>query len=123
VAGRIEFGLQAGAATMGLQRAEDAAMNPSQPRSPTTQLTRGQLLRLRDKRGRGVAVISGCVWVTQDADDRDIVIDAGQSFVLDRPGLAIVQALEDTGLMLFDARAHKPRAPAWPRLFLREGNA
>jgi hypothetical protein len=98
-------------------------MNPRQPRSPTTQLTRGQLLRLRDKRGRGVAVISGSVWVTQDADDRDIVLDAGQSFVLDRPGLAIVQALEDTGLMVFDARAHKPRVPAWPRLFWRTGNA
>jgi hypothetical protein len=98
-------------------------MNHRQQRSPTTQLTRGQLLRLRDKRGRGVAVISGCVWVTQDADDRDIVLDAGQSFVLDRPGLAVVQALEDTGLMVFDARTHKPRASAWPRLFWRTGSA
>lgn len=90
---------------------------------PTTELARGQLLRLRDQRGRGIAVISGCVWLTQDADERDIVLGAGQSFVLDRPGLAIVQALEDSGLMVFDARAHQPRAPAWPRLFLRAGNA
>lgn len=91
--------------------------------SPTTELARGQLLRLRDKRGRGVAVISGTVWLTQDADERDVVLGPGQSFVLDRPGLAIVQALEDSGLMVFDARTHPPRAPAWPRLFLRASNA
>jgi hypothetical protein len=108
---------------MEVQRSKDAAMNHRLHPSPTTELTRGQLLRLRDERGRGIAVISGSVWLTQDADDRDILLGPGQSFVLDRPGLAIVQALQDTGLMVFDARAPQPRRSAWPRLFLRPGRA
>jgi hypothetical protein len=103
--------------------AKDATMNHRLHTSPTTELTRGELLRLRDKRGRGIAVISGAVWLTQDADDRDIVLGPGQSFVLDRPGLALVQALQASALMVFDARAPKPRRSAWPRLFLRAGRA
>lgn len=57
-----------------------------------TALTDGALLRLRHRLGATVTVVRGRVWVTQDSDRRDVVLDAGESFVIDRPGLAIVQA-------------------------------
>jgi hypothetical protein len=67
-----------------------------------THLARGELLQLRKGSGKGVAVFDGHVWVTQDSDPEDHVLGAGESFALDRPGLAIVQALSDASLLVFD---------------------
>ena len=50
-------------------------------------------LRVRDAQGRHLSVLKGTVWITQDGDLRDIVLEAGADFVFDRPGLAVVQAL------------------------------
>jgi hypothetical protein len=36
--------------------------------------------------------LRGVLWITQSNDTEDIVISDGQSFVLDRPGLALVSA-------------------------------
>jgi hypothetical protein len=69
-----------------------------------TRLPKGTLLRVSDSRGKGVAVFQGRAWVTQDGDSRDVVIGAGESFALDRPGMAIVQALDDTNLLVFETR-------------------
>jgi hypothetical protein len=64
-----------------------------------TMLSQGELLRMVDGQGQGIVVFTGSVWITQDADPRDIVLDAGHSFTLDRPGLTIVQALTDSVLL------------------------
>lgn len=88
-------------------------MNRLLQQPPTAELRRGELLRLRNMRGHGIAVLRGMAWVTQDADPRDILLEPGQSFVLDRPGLALVQALQDTGLLVFDARVRSRAAPAF----------
>jgi hypothetical protein len=56
-------------------------------------LRKGQLLDIHDGQGLRVDVLDGVVWITQSYDPRDIVIEAGQSFVLDRPGLALVNSL------------------------------
>ena len=66
-------------------------------------LRKGTLLRIRSGIGKGVAVFSGSAWITQHEDPRDVLLGAGESFVLDRPGLAIVQALDDTSMLVFDA--------------------
>lgn len=65
-------------------------------------LAKGALLRQRDARGHGVAVFSGRLWVTQDGDPRDHVVDAGESLRFDRDGLVIMQALADARLLRLD---------------------
>lgn len=69
------------------------------------QLAKGSLLTLREAQGRGVAVFSGSLWVTQDGDRRDLVVEAGDSMRFDRGGLVVLQALHDTRLLLLDAAA------------------
>ena len=73
-------------------------------RHPLTELKAGSTLHLRDQQGYAVVVFEGQVWITQDGDARDIVLAGGESFRLDRPGLALVQAMHDSKLMLLQAR-------------------
>jgi Protein of unknown function (DUF2917) len=82
-----------------------------------TPLAKGALLRLADPVGRGIAVFAGFLWLTQHADRRDIFLGPGDSFAFDHNGLAIVQALEASSLIVFDApptvqRADESRAAA-----------
>jgi len=56
------------------------------------QLEHHSLLDINDGQGLAVACIEGTVWITQSNDPRDIVINAGQSFLLDKQGLALVAA-------------------------------
>ncbi len=65
-------------------------------------LIRGQVRRVGGGIGRRVECLSGSLWVTQDGDLRDIVIDAGSGFSFDRPGLALLSALADSRYVLCD---------------------
>jgi len=55
------------------------------------------------ERGRGIAVFEGRVWVTQDNDLRDFVLEAGESLAFDRRGRVVVQALSDASVLVFDS--------------------
>jgi hypothetical protein len=68
-------------------------------------LPAGDVLPVRRAKGKGVAVVQGLVWITQDGDPRDLFISAGQSLVFDRSGLALVQAIETSRLAVLDARS------------------
>ncbi|HVL77417.1 MAG TPA: DUF2917 domain-containing protein [Noviherbaspirillum sp.] len=79
------------------------------------ELTRGQMLRLKNAKGTTIRVVAGAVWVTQDHDARDLVLATGDDFTCDRHGLAVAVPLTDDGarLVLGDARTSARRALAW----------
>lgn len=64
-----------------------------------------QLVKVRGGLGYSIACDSGSVWVTQDGDPRDVVLRAGESYTLEREGLAVVQALEPAAISIAQAGA------------------
>ena len=56
------------------------------------RLNTGELLNISDGEGCTVLCLEGCAWITQSDDQRDIVVNAGEAFVLDKPGVALVCA-------------------------------
>lgn len=76
-------------------------------KSAATRLAHRRILNLHDRSGDRVECLDGSVWITQDGDPRDIVLDAGESFMLDRPGTALVYALADARVAV-----QHPAAPA-----------
>jgi hypothetical protein len=64
------------------------------------QLGAGQQFRLHDAAGWTIFCRSGSVWVTQEADSRDMFLYAGDSFMLDRGGLALILARQDSALAM-----------------------
>ncbi len=83
-----------------------------------TLVPRGRVLALAHGAGRRVACLAGALWVTQDCDTRDIVLEAGESFVLDRPGTAALQALGGPARLSIGpapAAARQGRAPSRER--------
>jgi hypothetical protein len=51
-----------------------------------------EVLDIRNGQGLAVRCLAGSLWITQDGDTDDVVVNAGQCFVLDRGGLALVSA-------------------------------
>ena len=72
-------------------------------------LQRRQLLVLADAVGTVVAVDRGSVWITQERDPRDIVLDRGMRFEIDRPGRTIVAAETPSVLRLLVPEAWRER--------------
>ena len=75
----------------------------------THKLERYGAMALRNGRGSIVTCVSGAVWLTMEGDTRDIVLEPGDSFVVDRRGLTIIAAHEPTEI---DVCAPN-RAPRW----------
>jgi hypothetical protein len=57
-------------------------------------LRKGQTARLHDALGLEIQVNEGCLWLTQERDPQDHVIEAGRSFGIDQPGVAVLTALK-----------------------------
>jgi DUF2917 family protein len=64
------------------------------------QLARGQAVPLRDAAGRTVYAHAGRVWITEENGTADVVLQAGESFRLARPGLAVVEAFGDASISI-----------------------
>lgn len=67
------------------------------------RLERRQPLRLRDAGGRRLSVVSGTVWITQQADPSDPVLEVGETFRFDRDGLALVTPLGGPAQVVLEA--------------------
>lgn len=85
-------------------------MQPGLSGIGVTQITRGAPLRLRNASGRHLSVIGGTVWITQQGDPSDPVLEAGESFRFDRDGLALVTPLGGSAqVVLEDLRSEASR--------------
>jgi len=51
-----------------------------------------------DKRGLQILCRRGKLWITQASDEKDHVLEAGERFVVSRPGVVLVQSIGE-GLM------------------------
>jgi hypothetical protein len=65
------------------------------PAGHAIHLAKWQHVAMRDAVGWTVKPLAGTVWITLDQDSRDIVLEAGQSFVVDRPGKTLISAMDD----------------------------
>ena len=69
----------------------------SQEREQEKELATGRSENLGwTSRGKIISCLKGSVWVTQEKDLEDYILDAGESFMITVPGRVIVQALEDS---------------------------
>ena len=57
-------------------------------------LRKGQLLAVAGRRGVRVESRRGAVWVTQDGDPNDVILNAGEAQVLDGHTPVLIQALD-----------------------------
>ena len=64
------------------------------------RLARGQTLKLRDGAGSTVCASEGTVWITEENSRKDVVLQPGQCYRLERAGMTIVQAFADASLLV-----------------------
>lgn len=72
--------------------------------TPSLALPRDGLIALRDARGTRVTSLAGALWITQAHQEGDVILERGQSFTVDRPGLTLVMALTPASLRLLEHR-------------------
>jgi hypothetical protein len=49
--------------------------------------------------GTRIACLRGCIWITEALTPDDIVLEGGESHVISRQGVAVVQSLRDAALV------------------------
>jgi hypothetical protein len=47
-----------------------------------------------DRRGDVITCLNGTLWITQEGDFKDYVLESGRSFWVTRPGSVVLQALD-----------------------------
>jgi len=57
------------------------------------RLERGQVLKVHDGIGATVCALEGAVWITEDHQPKDIVLEEGRCYRLRHRGLAILHPL------------------------------
>lgn len=66
-------------------------------------LKRNQVVKVRGGLGHSIVCDGGSVWVTQEGDPRDVILNAGEAFKLERKGLALVLAFEPGAISITQA--------------------
>ena len=70
------------------------------PLDTPVHLKAHELLPIQNGAGLEVKSLRGNLWITQAGDPDDKIVRAGESLVLDRPGLALVTALLGPALLV-----------------------
>ena len=68
--------------------------------SGALRLARGQSLKMQDAVGSTICAREGAVWITEENSRKDVVLEPGYCFRVDRPGLTLVQAFADASVSL-----------------------
>lgn len=68
--------------------------------SAALRLARGQTLKMKNAVGSTICAREGTVWITEEDSRKDVVLEAGNCFRIDRPGLTLVQAFADASVSL-----------------------
>ena len=64
---------------------------------------KSEVFRLGGARGQRIESVLGSVWITIDGDPRDIVLDTGEGFSVDRDANVLISALlADARIVLLD---------------------
>lgn len=79
-----------------------------------------QALKVHGGLGHSIVCHTGSVWVTQEGDPRDIILDAGESFTLDCAGLALVLAFEPSSVSIARPQAGATRLAVFLRSALSD---
>jgi len=64
------------------------------------RLSRGQTLKMQDAAGSTICAREGTVWITEENSRKDVVLEPGYCFRVNRPGLTLVQAFADAFVSL-----------------------
>ncbi len=67
---------------------------------PAITLHHAETHRIEAGKGLRVQCLTGTLWLTQEDDPRDIVLEAGEEAFIDRDGTSIVSALSDASFVL-----------------------
>jgi hypothetical protein len=80
-------------------------------------LAPGEIVRLDGARGTTLRVTRGTLWIMLEDDTRDVVLEAGDVFTIDRGGLTIVEAQRTSAVCVLgqalDERRLQPAVGSW----------
>jgi len=77
-------------------------MNTRDMTPAATHLRKGEILRLHNGRGQRIESVHGGLWITMDNDLRDIFIEPGSGFTVDRSGHTLISALDDSTFVVLE---------------------
>jgi hypothetical protein len=84
-------------------------MNSTDLHPGSISLAKGAIYRMHDGLGRRVEALGGSLWITLDNDRRDIIVNSGEGFSIDRGGDTLISALDDARFVLLDPVAARPQ--------------
>lgn len=64
------------------------------------EIAKDKILEIKQALGVTIECLEGSVWVTLDGSTRDVVLEAGQSFHVDRQQRTLIQALDTARVRL-----------------------
>ena len=70
----------------------------------TAVMAKGDMLSVTDGEATTIRIDRGCVWITEEGSVIDHVLEAGQRYTFDRPGVALVAAQNDVRVTLLAPR-------------------
>jgi Protein of unknown function (DUF2917) len=78
-------------------------MNTTDLFAASINLRKGAIHRLPNGHGQRIESLSGSLWITIDNDRRDILVNPGDGFDIDREGAALISALDDARFVVLRA--------------------